>query len=197
MTGYDASAERNTILSGFLSLIFLYLFLVAPEPATADDEYQLEIIKSARELRIKRGNEIVKTFTIALGRGESGPKRRLGDNRTPTGFYRVLDFNGESQFYFFMQISYPNLLDAWHGYKDQIISSNEFKQIAVAFKDRRMPPQNTRLGGYIGIHGLGVNTDEKIHQSLNWTEGCIALSNDDMDTLRQFVTLGTPVFILN
>ena len=62
-----------------------------------------------------------------------------------------------------------------------------------------MPPQNTRLGGYIGIHGVGEVTREKmkIHRAVNWTDGCIALTNKDINTLRKYVSIGTPVIIRN
>lgn len=98
-----------------------------------------------------------------------------------------------------MQLNYPNLLDAWHGYKDRLISPSEFRQIAQSYKNQEMPPQDTRLGGYIGIHGVGEITDEKmkIHQAVNWTDGCIALTNEEINLLRKYVTIGTPVIIKN
>ncbi len=63
-----------------------------------------------------------------------------------------------------MQLDYPNLNDAWYGYKNKIIDSAEFKKIANAYKQRRIPPQDTELGGFIGIHGIG-NTTEKTRYS--------------------------------
>ena len=96
-----------------------------------------------------------------------------------------------------MQINYPNLLDAWHGYRNGLISASEFRTIAQAYKNTKMPPQNTALGGYIGIHGLGETNVEKlrIHATQNWTEGCIALKNQEIDELRHYVSIGTPVSI--
>ncbi len=96
-----------------------------------------------------------------------------------------------------MQLDYPNLLDAWYGYKNNVITAGEFKKIAFAFKGKQRPPQNTALGGYIGIHGLGESTREKlkIHEALNWTEGCIALKNGEINALRQYVSIGTRVTI--
>ena len=96
-----------------------------------------------------------------------------------------------------MQLDYPNLLDAWYGYKNNVITARQFKQIAFAFKGKQQPPQNTPLGGYIGIHGLGDSTKEKlkIHEAFNWTEGCIALKNSEINALRQYVSIGTRVTI--
>ncbi len=96
-----------------------------------------------------------------------------------------------------MQLDYPNLLDAWYGYKNEVITATEFKEIATAFKNKQIPPQDTKLGGYIGIHGLGVTTEQKIliHKGNNWTEGCIALTNEQINDLRQYVSIGTKVVI--
>jgi murein L,D-transpeptidase YafK len=187
--------KRSALLSASL---FLTACLCAAMPVTAMEEYYLEIIKSTSELRLKQGADTLKTYHIAFGKGDAGPKRQLGDNRTPVGFYRILDFRPESKFHFFMQISYPNLLDAWHGYREQLISPAEFKQIALAFRNHELPPQNTRLGGYIGIHGIGDDTERlKLHAKANWTEGCIAITNDEINDLRQYVIRGTPVYIRN
>ena len=96
-----------------------------------------------------------------------------------------------------MQINYPNVLDAWHGYQNDLISSSEFKSIATAYANNNMPPQNTALGGYIGLHGIGDITPEKldIHGKFNWTEGCIALKNEEISELRNYITIGTQVLI--
>lgn len=162
-----------------------------------EDAYQLEISKSEKKLVVKKGKVVIQQFDIALGKGGQGTKQRLGDRKTPLGVYKITDFKADSKFYYFMQIDYPNLLDAWYGYKNNIITAREFKQIAYAFKDKQRPPQDTALGGYIGIHGLGESTRKKleIHASFNWTEGCIALKNSEINALRQFVSIGTRVTI--
>jgi murein L,D-transpeptidase YafK len=180
---------------------FVLLFVLALLPVSVvhaiEDSYQLEISKSEKELVVKKGDVTVKRFDIALGKGGKGTKQRLGDKKTPIGVYKITDFKADSKFYYFMQIDYPNLLDAWYGYKNNIISAREFKQIAFAFKDKQRPPQNTGLGGYIGIHGLGDSTSKrlKIHETFNWTEGCIALKNNEITALRQYVSIGTRVTI--
>ena len=96
-----------------------------------------------------------------------------------------------------MQLDYPNLLDAWYGYKNNIISSAVFKEIAVAYKHRQTPPQYTQLGGNIGIHGLGKVTQERLknHAVFNWTNGCIALTNEQINDLKKYVSIGTRVVI--
>ncbi|MFT5132078.1 MAG: murein L,D-transpeptidase YafK [Gammaproteobacteria bacterium] len=162
-----------------------------------EEDYQVEISKSDKELIIKKGGETIKRFDVSLGKGGKGTKQRLGDNKTPIGVYKITDFKANSKFHYFMQIDYPNLLDAWYGYKNNIITAKEFKRIAFAFKGKQRPPQDTPLGGYIGIHGLGESTGErlKIHETFDWTEGCIALKNSEITALRQYVSIGTRVTI--
>lgn len=160
--------------------------------------YQVEIIKSLQELYVKQDGEIVKRYKIAHGKGRGRTKRIRGDSITPVGSYRITHFKPDSKFHFFMHIDYPNLLDAWYGYKNKLINSKEFKAIATAINNKTLPPQDTALGGYIGIHGLGEVTEEKlqIHRIHNWTDGCVALRNDEVNELARYVSIGTKVTIL-
>ncbi|MCS3902539.1 murein L,D-transpeptidase YafK [Methylohalomonas lacus] len=188
-------------------LIILYLLLILSSPALAQQiagaahatsgEYSIEIDKSRSELVVKHENSVIKRYRAATGRGGQGTKRVQGDRKTPIGVYRVVDFKDDSRFHFFMQIDYPNLLDAWYGYKNELIDASEFHEITTAVKNNQKPPQDTALGGQIGIHGIGEMNDEKraIHARENWTAGCIALTNDEIIELRQYVTIGTPIVI--
>jgi murein L,D-transpeptidase YafK len=162
-----------------------------------EDDYVLEVYKTGQELLVKQGEHVVRRYPVATGRGGGGTKQRLGDKKTPVGVYKIVEFKNDSQFYYFMQLDYPNLLDAWYGYKHRIISASEFRAIATAVKNNQKPPQDTALGGYIGIHGLGEQNGEKleIHEAANWTKGCIALTNEQINELRKFVRIGTRVVI--
>ena len=200
VAGKKARAKAGFRMRNQSSNVILFSLIILFSSSSVfarEDAYQLEISKSEKELLVKKGDETIKRFDIALGKGGKGTKKRLGDKKTPVGVYKITDFKADSKFHYFMQLDYPNTLDAWYGYKDKIISAREFKQIAFAFKDKQRPPQNTALGGYIGIHGLGDSTEErrKIHESFNWTEGCIALKNKEITALRQFVSIGTRVVI--
>ena len=186
----------NLTLHGKTLLVALALVFYCAAPA-ADDKYDIIITKSLQALDVVQGDQVVKQYHIAFGKGGNGPKREAGDSKTPLGVYRIIDFNNNSNFYYFMLLDYPNLLDAWYGYKNNIISAAEFKQIATAYKSRQKPPQNTRLGGNIGIHGIGKVTSERmmIHEGFNWTNGCIALTNDQINELKKYVSIGTKVVI--
>ncbi len=166
-------------------------------PAPAAAGWELEVSKSRRELLVKNGPKVERRYKIATGRGGRGDKQSTGDNRTPTGRYRIVRFNDGSRFAFFMHLNYPNLKDAFYGLKNEVITRADFDRIITALRTGRVPPQNTRLGGLIGIHGLGDATAEqrRLHDKVDWTEGCIALDNDDIEDLRRYVTVGTVVVI--
>jgi murein L,D-transpeptidase YafK len=114
-------------------------------------------------------------------------KIRQGDRRTPEGEFYVFTKNDKSAFYFSLGLSYPNIEDAGRGLRENLITSRQHDAIVCAIKRKRIPPQNTALGGDIYIHGNGASSD--------WTWGCVALENADMKELFDAVTVGTPVTI--
>jgi murein L,D-transpeptidase YafK len=175
------------------------LFFVHPGsfPSAAASSYDIEIKKSKRLLIVREGEEVHKVYRISWGRGGPGDKHRFGDRKTPVGTYRVIGFNERSKFDFFIRLNYPNVKDAFYGLKSDVINRDEFDRIVRALRRDKLPPQDTALGGAIGIHGLGRETPEKlrIHQNLNWTEGCIALRNEEIHELRPYVNIGTRVVI--
>ena len=160
-------------------------------------DYELEIIKSERMLLLKRGSKIEKVFRMASGRGGLGDKHYRGDHRTPVGTYRVVKIRPSSRFHTFLQLNYPNVKDAFYGLRGRMLSEYDFDRIVSAQKYHEIPPQDTALGGAIGIHGIGAFSPQKfdIHRNTNWTEGCIALTNEQIDTLRRYVGVGTKVVI--
>ena len=193
------SAHRHSPPARALRLCLSLCLLLPPvvSCSTTTPAYHIEISKSRRSLQLKQENLVVKEYFIAHGQGGAGTKRRLGDGKTPLGHYRVAEFREKSKFHFFILLNYPNLLDAWYGYQNEVIDGADFRNIAAAARQRRAPPQSTGLGGYIGIHGIGETTRHKldIHRAVNWTEGCIALRNDEIMELKELVTIGTPVII--
>ena len=184
-------------MSALIKTLYLALFVSAAPQGAEAGEYQLRISKKNNELIVERSGELVKKYRIASGKGGRGTKRRRGDNKTPVGAYRIMNSKESGRFHYFMHLDYPNLIDAWHGYKDKVINAAEFKKIAMAHKQRQAPPQDTGLGGFIGIHGLGRADQQRlaIHRRFNWTEGCIALTNAEISELRQFIKPGTRVII--
>jgi murein L,D-transpeptidase YafK len=164
--------------------LVVVLALIANIPATSAE---IVVSKSARTLEYDDG-DAWRLFPIGLGSVPIGPKRRQGDRRTPEGVYRVTQRNSHSQYYLSLGISYPNDADAEQGLRAGIISKREHDAIHAANRDGRPPPQGTRLGGNIFIHGRGAGAD--------WTWGCIALDDADMKFLFEHVRVGDKVTIL-
>lgn len=144
---------------------------------------------------IKDGEIQVRFYGIAIGRGGIGPVRTRGDAKTPIGEFRVTWINPDSQYTLFFGLDFPNLDYATRALAQQLIDEDEFIAIKRALMEQRTPPQNTRLGGNIGIHGVGRHGNARIHEGFNWTDGCVALTDQQIQVLAHWVTLGTKVII--
>ena len=189
--------EADDLITRALLLASLIATGLCYSVAIAAGRFAIEVDKSKRLLIVRQGEEVHKVYRIAAGRGGPGTKLVLGDKKTPVGSYRVVGFNDSSKFDYFIRLNYPNVKDAFYGLKNEVIDRAEFDTIVAALRRSKIPPQDTALGGAIGIHGLGPETDKKIHihDNLDWTEGCIALRNDEVQELRSFISIGTRVVI--
>jgi murein L,D-transpeptidase YafK len=142
-----------------------------------------------------RGSHVLKVFDhIAIGRRGAGAKRWSGDNITPLGVFRVGWMKLSKHYNFFIGLNYPNLEYAQKAYRERRIDGIAYWRIRHALESDHTPPQDTQLGGYIGIHGLGKG-DPYVHANFNWTSGCIALNNQQIQDLAGWVQVGTRVEI--
>ncbi|MCF7484366.1 MULTISPECIES: L,D-transpeptidase family protein [Vibrio] len=134
----------------------------------------VKVDKSKRRMYLLKGEEVVLEFRIALGKQPKGHKRFEGDNRTPEGQYQLDYVMEESDFYRSVHINYPRSSDV------QWAQQNDVDP-----------------GGNIKIHGIknGERRSPSFIQSFDWTDGCIALTNQDMDEFIQLVKMGTPIHI--
>jgi len=140
-------------------------------------------------------NKPFKIFEGAsFGSGGIGRKHGRGDKITPRGFYKIGWMNEHSKYRHFYGLTYPSINDANLAIIQKKISMKEYQAIVDAHQAGKVPPQDTALGGQVGIHGLG-SKPLSIHQSVNWTFGCIALTNKQIDELAKNIKLGTFVFI--
>ena len=163
--------------------------------AIADDDVWLLVDTKALTIEVKKGQQTLETLNdIAIGRGGAGFKSHRGDNITPFGSYRIGWVGEQSSFRKFFGLTYPSAEDAQKALNQGIINQVAYNSIISAHRSNQVPPQDTPLGGRIGIHGLG-RADEKIHKSMNWTHGCIALTNGQIDRLSQWLDKGTVVKI--
>ncbi len=160
---------------------------------------RLVIWKSQYTLTLYKGDRPVRTYHAVFGKGfRDGDKRMTGDKRTPEGEFYICTMNHSKRFYKFMGLSYPGLKHAEYGLQSRMISPGEYLMIKKAIEERQPPPWDTRLGGAVGIHGRMPDNAGASHFSsvMNWTDGCIALDNADVDEIYSVVSLGTPVTIL-
>ncbi len=131
---------------------------------------------------------------IAIGQAGTTLSKQQGDDKTQLGRYRITWVNHKSRFRTFYGINYPSLEDADRALAEGRITKSTAKQIKNAHLQHKTPSQYTGLGGMLGIHGLG-RADPDIHKRINWTHGCIALTNQQIDRLGQWVSIGTVVLI--
>jgi len=151
----------------------------------------IEVWKAKRQLWLEKNGTVIRKFRISLGTDPREPKLRQGDGRTPVGNYYVSEKRAKSPFRHFLGISYPNVDDAERGFAAHLISADQWADILFANLQREPPPWRTPLGGRVGIHGFGGRPAAGI----DWTQGCIAVSDPDIDYLFAVVPVGTPVHI--
>ena len=145
---------------------------VAPALPPAD---RIVVEKEQRRLILFNRGEAIKTYRIALGPHPVGPKEQEGDGRTPEGRYIIDGRNAGSAFHKSLHISYPNAEDR-----------------------ARAAARGVRPGGSIMIHGLasGLGWLGATHRFFNWTNGCVAVTNSEIDEIWKLVPDGTPIDIV-
>lgn len=148
---------------------------------------KIVVSKRKRKLKLYSAGRVVRKYRLGLGLSPVEDKVRAQDRRTPEGEFYICIKNARSQFYLSLGLSYPNQQHAERGLREGLINRAQYDQIVGALKRRRVPLQNTRLGGEIFIHGNGSQSD--------WTWGCVALDDKDIRELFDVVPVGTPVTI--
>ena len=136
----------------------------------------LRCVKHERKLYAYRDGRVIMTFNVALGIQPRGHKVQEGDGRTPEGRYYINAARYDSDYHLALQISYPDAEDR-----------------------RRATALGVHPGGQIMIHGLDPGIEAKWqdrHWVFNWTNGCIAVTNAEMEELWDSVALGTPIEII-
>ena len=157
-------------------IFILGVILVLPTLCTAKGKADLVVVhKSLLKMVLYSNTEIIGEYRISLGANPKGHKQQEGDERTPEGDY-FLDYKkSDSSFYKSIHISYPNENDK-----------------------RKAKSRGVNPGGFIMIHGQrnGLGWLSVFTQRFNWTDGCIAVTNKEMDEIWELVPVGTPIRIL-
>ena len=180
---YSKYSHWLFIVMGFSLAIMTSTSAIAAEGVSENKQAMLNNIvidkvfvdKSARTLQLLSDNKVIKTYHIALGGNPIGHKQQQGDQRTPIGSYTLDYKNEKSGYYRSIHISYPNTTDK-----------------------ARAKSRGVSAGGDIMIHGQknGFGALGLLNQQRDWTEGCIAVTNDEMDEIMAAVKVGTPIEIV-
>ncbi|SMG62910.1 [similarity to] ErfK/YbiS/YcfS/YnhG [methanotrophic bacterial endosymbiont of Bathymodiolus sp.] len=161
----------------------------------AEDAIWLLVDTQKKIIQVRQGETTLASFDkISIGRKGARYKQKSGDDITPLGNYKIAYMNDGSHFRIFFGLNYPSLYDAELALIDKRISILEFQEIKQAQDNNSLPPQDTVLGGYIGIHGIGRG-NKKVHGVFDWTQGCVAVSNPQIDSLAKWVYQGMRVQI--
>ena len=158
----------------YLLIIFFVVLPLTASGTAAQKADLVLVIKSKEKLLLKKGDNVIKEYNVVFGANPVGHKEREGDQRTPEGKYYLDYKKADSAFYKAIHISYPNETDR-----------------------RRAQEKGVDPGGQIMIHGQknGYGWMAPMMQTINWTDGCIAVSNRDMDEIWRAVDVGVPIVI--
>ncbi|WP_199260563.1 L,D-transpeptidase family protein [Paracoccus binzhouensis] len=133
---------------------------------------QVVVKKGERKMYLVSGREVIKSYDIKLGNQPVGRKQFEGDGRTPEGMYFIDRFNPRSRYHLSVGISYP--------------SAQDVAQAAA---------MGLRPGGDIFIHGLGPEGRQLIRQRSDWTAGCIAVTDEEIEEIFTMLRPGVPIFL--
>ena len=151
------------------------VFSKSPKPLAAEARADLVVVeKTAHRMTLYAHSHVLRSYTISLGSGGLDPKAKQGDGLTPEGHYEIDRHNAHSSFYRALHINYPSAMDT---------------KVAKA--------RGAAPGGDIMIHGLRNYTGwlGGWHRAIDWTDGCVAVTDDEMDEIWRAVPNGTPVEI--
>ncbi len=166
--------KRMILLAAFIpALLFIAGAAASPAPASRRAD-RVVVLKREHKLQLFAAGSAFKTYSVALGRGGLQPKRQQGDGRTPEGKYVIDRRNEHSQFHRSLHISYPDASDR-----------------------KRARALGVSPGGDIFIHGLpnGQGWIGAAHRKMDWTDGCIAVTNEEIEEIWGLVPNGTPIEI--
>jgi len=166
---------KSIPIVSLLLTIFLFEACESPPPHVFTQRIDRIIItKSTHTMILMSGAVPIASYRVAIGRGSVGAKQQTGDHRTPEGNYVVDSKRNHSQFYLALHLSYPNEFDR-----------------------QRSQRLGVQPGGAIEIHGLLPIAAwiGSLHSSIDWTDGCVAVTNQQMREIWPAVSVGIPVEI--
>src|SRR5271169_1385642 len=166
-----AFQTKNIHTAVMITLLLIGMLAVESQAAKAD---HVMVVKSERTLTLLSHGKVLHTYKVAPGGSPVGAKEQQGDHKTPEGHYILDRRNAKSRFYKAIHVSYPNEKDK-----------------------QRAAQRGVSAGGDIMIHGLpnGFGWLGATHRARDWTDGCVAVTNAEMDEIWDSVPNGTPIEI--
>ena len=166
--------RRKTSFTALICIVALLLLAVPVKAKAKQEADKILIVKSARTMTLLSGGKMLKTYKVALGGVPVGAKRVEGDHKTPEGNYVIDAKNAHSRFHLALHISYPSAAETETARK-----------------------LGSRPGGAIMIHGLASSFAYlgPLHRQTDWTDGCIAVTNAEIEEIWRLVPVGTRVEI--
>jgi murein L,D-transpeptidase YafK len=170
--GFRLAFQTKNIHTAAMILLLLIGMLGAEDSVMKAD--QVLVVKSHRTLSLISHGEVLRTYKVALGGSPVGAKEQQGDHKTPEGHYILDRRNAKSRFYKSIHVSYPNEQDK-----------------------QRASRRGVASGGDIMIHGLpnGFGWLGATHRAQDWTDGCVAVTDAEMDEIWELVPEGTQIEI--
>lgn len=140
----------------------------------------LVIDKSEYELKVFDDEGWYATYPVVFGNKNLSDKMAEGDRRTPEGNFKIISKRPHQKWHKMLMLDYPNK-ESWAKFSER--------------KAKGLIPKNAKIGGGIAIHGTWPNDNIVVDDFQNWTNGCVALKNEDLDELETFLPVGTQVII--
>jgi murein L,D-transpeptidase YafK len=171
--GKSRRALARTLIAALLAHC-VCIALPAQHPSVPQKADSILIFKKDHVLQLLANGKVIRTYKVALGRGGLAPKQREGDALTPEGHYVIDERNAASHYHRALHVSYPNAEDR-----------------------KRAAKLGVSPGGAIMIHGLpnGMGALGAAHRLYDWTLGCVAVTDEEIDEIWDMVPIGTPVEI--
>ncbi len=179
----------NFVVSLFLALFF-YI-------SDASASRCIVIDKAKKDLVMLVDGKKRQEFKVSVGLDTYSDKRRIFDCSTPEGAYKVTYKKGSNEFNKFIGFSYPNIADAWYARHKGVISDQEYDKCLNAYRKGRLLPSDTELGNSLGIHGGGVSRYLDGTSACDWTKGCVALDDNDIEKLYSVASKGDDIVIFH
>lgn len=160
-------------------------------------EPNIIITRKDYSLNLYEDTVFIKTYKASFGKNVNASKMRADDYATPVGSYQICSIDTSHKYYIELKLNYPNINDITEALRKNMISQEEFDELKFEFYYAGCPKLKTPLGNDVSIHGIGDYNFifRNLPFVFNWTDGSVALSNEDIYELSSIVSKGTKVVI--